>query len=213
MWITFDEHYAQVVAEAEAEGPAAVSELRMHETSYRFAGLLIARRRELRITSSYRSRARAARRSRGPPTPSAGGRYCRRRRAAYVRASWTPNESASAQPLTARARRAATGASATLTVALLRPRGLGVTTKRTSRSSAFRNRMSLSIEKPASLPANRSDTLGWVVPRIAAACDWVHLSHPYLAPRHGHRFALATPHVSPTTCSSGSAPASANASS
>jgi len=48
--ITFDEHYLQVVAEAEAEGPAAVAELRMYETSYRLAGLLIARRRELRMT-------------------------------------------------------------------------------------------------------------------------------------------------------------------
>ena len=48
--ITFDEHYAQVVAEAEAEGPAAVAELRMYETSYRLAGQLIARRRELRMT-------------------------------------------------------------------------------------------------------------------------------------------------------------------
>ena len=48
--ITFDEHYAQVVAEAEAEGPAAVSELRLYETSYRLAGQLIARRRELRMT-------------------------------------------------------------------------------------------------------------------------------------------------------------------
>ena len=48
--ITFDEHYLQVVAEAEAEGPAAVAELRMYETSYRLAGQLIARRRELRMT-------------------------------------------------------------------------------------------------------------------------------------------------------------------
>ncbi|HET6496137.1 MAG TPA: helix-turn-helix transcriptional regulator [Thermoleophilia bacterium] len=48
--ITFDEHYAQVVAEAEAEGPAAVAELRMYETSYRLAGQLIARRRELCMT-------------------------------------------------------------------------------------------------------------------------------------------------------------------
>jgi DNA-binding XRE family transcriptional regulator len=48
--ITFDEHYAQVVAEAEAEGPAAVFELRMFETSYRLAGQLIRRRRELHMT-------------------------------------------------------------------------------------------------------------------------------------------------------------------
>ena len=47
---TFEETYARVVAEAEAEGPAAVAELRMYETSYRLAGLLIARRRELRMT-------------------------------------------------------------------------------------------------------------------------------------------------------------------
>jgi DNA-binding XRE family transcriptional regulator len=48
--ITFDEHYRRVVAEAEAEGPAAVAELRMYETSYRLAGQLITRRRELRMT-------------------------------------------------------------------------------------------------------------------------------------------------------------------
>jgi len=48
--ITFDEHYRQVVAEAEAEGPAAVAELRMYETSYRLAGQLIRRRRELHMT-------------------------------------------------------------------------------------------------------------------------------------------------------------------
>ena len=48
--ITFDEHYAQVVAEAEAEGPAAVAELRMYETGYRLAGQLIARRHERRMT-------------------------------------------------------------------------------------------------------------------------------------------------------------------
>jgi len=48
--ITFDQHYAQVVAEAEAEGPAAVAELRLYETRFRLAGQLIARRRELRMT-------------------------------------------------------------------------------------------------------------------------------------------------------------------
>ncbi len=48
--ITFDQHYAQVVAEAEAEGPAAVAELRLYETRLRLAGQLIARRRELRMT-------------------------------------------------------------------------------------------------------------------------------------------------------------------
>jgi DNA-binding XRE family transcriptional regulator len=47
---TFDEHYAQVVAEAEAEGPAAVAELRLYETRFRLAGQLIARRRELGMT-------------------------------------------------------------------------------------------------------------------------------------------------------------------
>jgi DNA-binding XRE family transcriptional regulator len=48
--ITFDEHYRQVVAEAEAEGPAAVAQLRMYETSYRLAGQLIRRRHELHMT-------------------------------------------------------------------------------------------------------------------------------------------------------------------
>jgi DNA-binding XRE family transcriptional regulator len=47
---TFDEHYAQVVAEAEAEGPEAVLEMHMFETRYRLAGQLIARRRELHMT-------------------------------------------------------------------------------------------------------------------------------------------------------------------
>lgn len=48
--IRFDEHYARVVAEAAAEGPAAVAELHMYETSYRLAGQLIARRRKLCMT-------------------------------------------------------------------------------------------------------------------------------------------------------------------
>ena len=47
---TFEEFHAQVVAEAEAEGPEAVAELRMYETSYCLAGQLISRRRELRMT-------------------------------------------------------------------------------------------------------------------------------------------------------------------
>ena len=34
---TFEETYAQVVAEAEAEGPAAIAELRMFEARYRLA--------------------------------------------------------------------------------------------------------------------------------------------------------------------------------
>ena len=61
--ITFDEHYAQVVAEAEAEGPAAVAELRMYETSYRLAGQLIARRRELRMTQQQLAAASGIRQS------------------------------------------------------------------------------------------------------------------------------------------------------
>ncbi len=47
---TFDETYAQVVAEAEAEGPEAVAELRLLEDRYRLASDLISRRRSLHMT-------------------------------------------------------------------------------------------------------------------------------------------------------------------
>ena len=47
---TFDETYARVVAEAEAEGPEAVAELRLLEDRYRLASDLISRRRSLHMT-------------------------------------------------------------------------------------------------------------------------------------------------------------------
>ena len=47
---TFAETYARVVAEAEAEGPAAVAELRLLEDRYRLASDLIGRRQALQMT-------------------------------------------------------------------------------------------------------------------------------------------------------------------
>jgi DNA-binding XRE family transcriptional regulator len=47
---TFEEFYAQVVAEAEAEGPKAVAELHRLEDRYRLASDLIGRRQVLHMT-------------------------------------------------------------------------------------------------------------------------------------------------------------------
>ena len=47
---TFEETHARVVAEAEAEGPAAVAELRLLEDRYRLASDLIWRRQALHMT-------------------------------------------------------------------------------------------------------------------------------------------------------------------
>jgi len=60
---TFQEHYRRVVAEAKAEGPAAVAELRMYETRYRLAGQLLARRRELHMTQQQLAAASGIRQS------------------------------------------------------------------------------------------------------------------------------------------------------
>ena len=61
--ITFDEHYRRVVAEAEAEGPAAVAELRMYETRYRLASDLIGRRQALHMTQQQLAAAAGIRQS------------------------------------------------------------------------------------------------------------------------------------------------------
>ena len=59
----FDEHYRRVVAEAEAEGPAAVMELRMLEDRYRLAADLIGRRLALHMTQQQLAAASGIRQS------------------------------------------------------------------------------------------------------------------------------------------------------
>ena len=63
MMTTFEETYRRVVAEAEAEGHAAVAELRMHETRYRLASDLIGRRQSLRMTQQQLAAASGIRQS------------------------------------------------------------------------------------------------------------------------------------------------------
>ena len=63
MMTTFEETYARVVAEAEAEGPAAVAELRMLEDRYRLASDLIGRRQELHMTQQQLAAASGIRQS------------------------------------------------------------------------------------------------------------------------------------------------------
>ena len=60
---TFEEHYAQVVAEAEAEGPEAVAHLRTLEDRYRLASDLIGLRRERRMTQEQLASASGIRQS------------------------------------------------------------------------------------------------------------------------------------------------------
>lgn len=60
---TFDETYARVVAEAEAEGPEAVAELRLLEDRYRLASDLISRRRSLHMTQQQLADASGIRQS------------------------------------------------------------------------------------------------------------------------------------------------------
>ena len=60
---TFEEFHAQVVAEAEAEGPEAVEELHMFEDRYRLASDLIGRRRELHMTQQQLAAASGIRQS------------------------------------------------------------------------------------------------------------------------------------------------------
>ena len=60
---TFEEFHAQVVAEAEAEGPEAIAELRMCETRYRLASDLIGRRQALHMTQQQLAAASGIRQS------------------------------------------------------------------------------------------------------------------------------------------------------
>jgi DNA-binding XRE family transcriptional regulator len=60
---TFEEVYARVVAEAEAEGPQAVAELRILEDRYRLASDLIGRRRALHMTQEQLAAASGIRQS------------------------------------------------------------------------------------------------------------------------------------------------------
>ena len=60
---TFEETYAAVVAEAEAEGPAAVAELRLLEDRYRLASDLIGRRQALHMTQQQLAAASGIRQS------------------------------------------------------------------------------------------------------------------------------------------------------
>ena len=60
---TFDETHSLVVAEAEAEGPNAVAELRLLEDRYRLACDLIGRRRSLHMTQQQLAAASGIRQS------------------------------------------------------------------------------------------------------------------------------------------------------
>ena len=59
----FDDTYALIVAEAEAEGPEAVAELRLLEDRYRLASDLISRRRSLHMTQQQLAAASGIRQS------------------------------------------------------------------------------------------------------------------------------------------------------
>jgi DNA-binding XRE family transcriptional regulator len=63
MMTTFEETYARVVAEAEAEGPAVVAELRLLEDRYRLAADLIGRRQALHMTQQQLAAASGIRQS------------------------------------------------------------------------------------------------------------------------------------------------------
>ena len=60
---TYEEFHAQVVAEAEAEGPEAVAQLRMLEDRYRLASDLIGLRRERSMTQQQLAAASGIRQS------------------------------------------------------------------------------------------------------------------------------------------------------
>ncbi len=60
---TFEEFHAQVVAEAEAEGPDAVAQLHAFEARYRLASDLIGRRLELHMTLKQLAAASGVRQS------------------------------------------------------------------------------------------------------------------------------------------------------
>jgi len=63
MMTTFEETYARVVAEAEAEGPTAVAQLRLLEDRYRLASDLIGRRQALHMTQQQLAAASGIRQS------------------------------------------------------------------------------------------------------------------------------------------------------
>ena len=63
MMTTFEETCATVVAEAEAEGPEAVAELRLLKDRYRLASDLIGRRRALHMTQQQLAAASGIRQS------------------------------------------------------------------------------------------------------------------------------------------------------
>jgi len=63
MMTTFEETYARVVAEAEAEGPTAVAQLRLLEDRYRLASDLIGRRQTLHMTQQQLAAASGIRQS------------------------------------------------------------------------------------------------------------------------------------------------------
>lgn len=60
---SFDDFYAEVVAEAEAEGPEAVAQLRMFEDRYRLASDLIGLRRAHAMTQQQLAAASGIRQS------------------------------------------------------------------------------------------------------------------------------------------------------
>jgi len=60
---TFEEFHAQVVAEAEAEGPEAIAQLHAFEDRYRLASDLIGRRIELHMTQKQLAAASGVRQS------------------------------------------------------------------------------------------------------------------------------------------------------
>ena len=59
----FDDHYRQVIAEAEAEGPEAIEELRILEDRYRLASDLVGRRLALHMTQQQLAAASGIRQS------------------------------------------------------------------------------------------------------------------------------------------------------
>jgi Helix-turn-helix. len=88
---TFEEFHAQVVAEAEAEGPEAVAELRMYETRYRLASDLIGCRQALHMTQQQLAAASGIRQSEISRIESGRPWTPRSRPSARWRAPWAPS--------------------------------------------------------------------------------------------------------------------------
>jgi len=70
---TFEESYARVVAEAEADGPEAVAELHRLEDRYRLASDLIGRRQALHMKQQQLAAASGIRQSEISPIDSGNG--------------------------------------------------------------------------------------------------------------------------------------------